>query len=332
MGRKVYTGTAKHQIHVVFDHHQSCYQASASTSVVDPAQEVEGPLKECLDELCELVGLMKIKEFVKEIYAWLEVGKRRQAAGLTVEQQVLHMIFSGDPGTGKTTVARIIGKLFKEMGVLSKGHLIEVERADLVGEYIGHTAQKTREHVRRALGGILFIDEAYSLARGGTKDFGKEAIDTIVKSMEDYKNDFVLILAGYSHEMEQFLQLNPGLPSRFPIHLSFPPFTLDELMEIAEDMVRQREYRLSLGAKEKLKKHLYEEMERDQLHFGNARYVRNLIEQAVRQQAVRLLNVKYASRDDLMMLRSEDLDVEVRHKNGARASWYNESIRDSLTV
>ncbi|MFC7441503.1 AAA family ATPase [Laceyella putida] len=331
MGRRVYTGTAKHQIHVVFDHHQQCYQAASSVSVAGTAHETEGPLRECLDQLDELVGLTKIKEFVKEIYAWLEVGKRRQAAGLAVDQQVLHMVFSGDPGTGKTTVARIIGKLFKEMGVLSKGHLIEVERADLVGEYIGHTAQKTREHVRRALGGILFIDEAYSLARGGDKDFGKEAIDTLVKSMEDYKNEFVLILAGYSHEMEQFLRLNPGLPSRFPIHLSFPPFTLAELMDIAENMVREREYRLSLGAKEKLKKHLQEEMRRNQVHFGNARYVRNLIEQAVRLQAVRLLHVKFASRDDLMMLRREDLQVEVGQKNGGD-SWYNEKIHDSLTV
>lgn len=123
-----------------------------------------------------LVGMDKIKEFIKEIYAWLEIGKQRRAAGLSAEQQVLHMIFSGSPGTGKTTVARILGRLLKEMGVLSKGHLIEVERADLVGEYIGHTAQKTREHVRRALGGVLFIDEAYSLARGGKKISAKKPL------------------------------------------------------------------------------------------------------------------------------------------------------------
>ena len=158
------------------------------------------------------------------------------------------MVFSGNPGTGKTTVARIMSRLLKEMGILSKGHLVEVERADLVGEYIGHTAQKTREHVKRALGGILFIDEAYSLARGGEKDFGKEAIDTLVKSMEDHREEFVLILAGYSLEMERFLRSNPGLPSRFPIHLTFPDFTIEELMEIADRMLKKRQYRFSRSA------------------------------------------------------------------------------------
>ncbi|GJM69287.1 hypothetical protein HMSSN036_15030 [Paenibacillus macerans] len=145
----------------------------------------------------------------------------RSEAGLLSGPQVYHMIFKGNPGTGKTTVARIVAKMFQRMGVLSKGHLIEVERADLVGEYIGHTAQKTRDLVKKALGGILFIDEAYSLARGGEKDFGKEAIDTLVKAMEDQKNQFILILAGYSDEMDFFLSTNPGLPSRFPIQMDF---------------------------------------------------------------------------------------------------------------
>jgi stage V sporulation protein K len=196
------------------------------------------------------------------------------------------------------------------LGVLGKGHLIEVERADLVGEYIGHTAQKTREHVRKALGGILFIDEAYSLARGGDKDFGKEAIDTMVKSMEDYKNEFILILAGYSSEMEVFLRSNPGLPSRFPIHLSFPDFQMEQLMKIAEYMVQEREYRFSMTAKEKLRIHLQQEMQRVDRPFGNARYVRNLIEQSIRAQAVRLLRACLTSRDDLMLLRGEDFHME----------------------
>ncbi|MBA4542213.1 MULTISPECIES: stage V sporulation protein K [unclassified Thermoactinomyces] len=333
MNRRVLKGINKSQIHVVFDHPRQEMQISACPAALKEeafVHEEHGPLRDCMEQLKHLVGLSKIKEFVKEIYAWLEIGKRRRAAGLAAEQQVLHMIFSGNPGTGKTTVARILSRLFKEMGVLSKGHLVEVERADLVGEYIGHTAQKTREHVKKALGGILFIDEAYSLARGGEKDFGKEAIDTMVKSMEDYKNDFILILAGYSEEMEQFLRLNPGLPSRFPIHLQFPDFHLDELMEIAEQMVQERQYRLSLTAQEKLRQHLKEQMERRDEQFGNARHVRNLVEQAIRNQAVRLLNLRYASKDDLMMLRGEDFQFREAEKNPPVYSWYNERAKNQV--
>ncbi|WP_425430475.1 AAA family ATPase [Desmospora activa] len=217
------------------------------------------------------------------------------------------MVFAGNPGTGKTTVARIMGRLFHEMGVLSQGHLVEVERADLVGEYIGHTAQKTREHVKRALGGILFIDEAYALSRGGEKDFGKEAIDTLVKSMEDHKNEFVLILAGYPREMEGFIRSNPGLPSRFPIQLSFPDFSVGELMKIADRMVKERQYRFSGPARDKLRKHLDQVCRIPGESFGNARHVRNVVEQAIRLQAVRLLKSRYVSREDLMTLQSDDL-------------------------
>ncbi|TCS93810.1 stage V sporulation protein K [Hazenella coriacea] len=327
MSRKVLTGNAKHQIHVVFDRQKDDVHAMSLTrgtnNHLSPTEDDVGPLRECMEELNKLIGLHQIKDFVREIYAWLEIGKRRKAAGLLAEQQVLHMIFAGNPGTGKTTVARILSHLLREMGVLTKGHLVEVERADLVGEYIGHTAQKTREHVRKALGGILFIDEAYSLARGGDKDFGKEAIDTMVKSMEDYKNDFVLILAGYSEEMEFFLHSNPGLPSRFPIRLSFPDFMIDELMLIAELMVKEKQYRFSMAAKEKLRAHLKREMQQNSAHFGNARYVRNIIEQAIRLQAVRLLSSKYVNRDDLMTLRGEDFQLDESAKKTAVYSWYN---------
>lgn len=328
MNRRVMPGSAKYQIHVVFDHPKKDLAFSSQPVEIhssDRANE-EGPLRECLEQLNQLVGLNKIKEFIKEIYAWLEIGKRRRAAGLCAEQQVLHMIFSGNPGTGKTTVARILSKLFKEMGVLSKGHFIEVERADLVGEYIGHTAQKTREHVRKALGGVLFIDEAYSLARGGDKDFGKEAIDTMVKSMEDYKNDFVLILAGYSEEMDAFLRLNPGLPSRFPIHLHFPDFQLDELMKIATQMVNEREYRLSSSARDKMRNHLQQQLLTTRTEFGNARYVRNLIEQAIRHQAVRLMDRRQISREELMTIRCDDLRFDHYMKKSGSSSWYNEKM------
>jgi stage V sporulation protein K len=217
------------------------------------------------------------------------------------------MIFKGNPGTGKTTVARLIGRLYQEIGVLPKGHVVEVERADLVGEYIGHTDQKTREQIKKALGGILFIDEAYSLARGGEKDFGKEAIDTMVKSMEDRKDNLVLILAGYNNEMDWFLRTNPGLRSRFPIHLEFPDYSVVELMEIGKRMLTQRQYYLSLGAQAKMEKILVKQLLAGHPYDGNARFVRNLIERAIRKQAVRLVAKANATREDLMLIEANDL-------------------------
>lgn len=270
------------------------------------AQEAER-LQSVLKELDQLIGLRQVKSLVKEIYAFLQIQKRRKEAKLLTEPVVLHMIFRGNPGTGKTTVARIFARLLREMGVLSKGHLVEVERADLVGEYIGHTAQKTREHVRKALGGILFIDEAYSLARGGEKDFGKEAIDTLVKAMEDHKHDFVLILAGYGYEMDLFLQANPGLPSRFPIVITFEDYNGSELLQIAKSMLQARQYRLSEEAEIKLRQYLHHCHQMQKGHFANARLVRNIVERAIRQQAIRLLPVQTLSREELMLIQAEDL-------------------------
>ncbi|MGI6604200.1 MAG: AAA family ATPase, partial [bacterium] len=218
----------------------------------------------------------------------------------------LHQIFKGNPGTGKTTVARILGVIFKELGVLSKGHLVEVERADLVGEYIGHTAQKTREQIRKALGGILFVDEAYSLARGGEKDFGKESIDCLVKAMEDHRDDLILILAGYREEMEYFLQANPGLRSRFPIRIDFPDYSLEELLEIAQVFLAERDYYLTPGAREELARQLL--VTQSLRHSGNARLVRNIIERAMRRQAVRLSTQPNPSRDQLMAIERVDLE------------------------
>nr|WP_249866166.1 AAA family ATPase [Paenibacillus konkukensis] len=257
-------------------------------------------------ELDEMIGLDEVKELVFQIYATLQVKRFREEAGLLTGSQVYHMIFKGNPGTGKTTVARIMGKIFKSMGVLSKGHMLEVERADLVGEYIGHTALKTRELVKKALGGILFIDEAYSLARGGEKDFGKEAIDCLVKSMEDHKNDFVLILAGYPTEIEDFLQTNPGLPSRFPIQVEFPDYTVAQLIEIANKLASERDYIISPEAIIKIKEHMNQEIQLS-LNFSNARFIRNLLEKAIRHHAVRIVR-KYnqPTKQDLTKLIPED--------------------------
>ncbi|MCM3003666.1 stage V sporulation protein K [Priestia koreensis] len=285
------------------------FSTTIPNPVVQPKTVIHHqPLNEIEAELKSLVGMDDLKKIIKEVYAWLYVNKKREEQGLKAGKQSLHMMFKGNPGTGKTTVARLIGKLFHSMNVLSKGHLIEAERADLVGEYIGHTAQKTRDLIKKAMGGILFIDEAYSLSRGGEKDFGKEAIDTLVNHMELERTNFVLILAGYSKEMEGFLSLNPGLRSRFPFVIDFPDYEVDQLLEIAEQMIAEREYRLSNDAYYKLKEHFLDiKYNRSVKDFSNGRYVRNVVEKSVRAQAMRLLMEDSYRREELLTLNMEDI-------------------------
>ncbi|WP_423055322.1 AAA family ATPase [Zhaonella formicivorans] len=279
-------------------------------------------LKEIIGELNSLIGLTTVKKLIEELYAFVEIQKRRGKENLIADPLVLHMVFKGNPGTGKTTVARILGKLFKELAVISKGHIIEVERADLVGEYIGHTAQRTREQVKKALGGILFIDEAYSLARGGEKDFGKEAIDVLVKAMEDYKNNFILILAGYKDEMEWFMQANPGLRSRFPLHIEFPDYTVTELLAIAKLMAEQRQYSFNAEALAELERILRKQLLLGHSKNGNARLVRNIIEKSIRLQAVRLIKQATITREDLVTLTKEDVKEEwINEIHGKDREW-----------
>lgn len=261
------------------------------------------------DELEELIGLQEVKALIYEIQAFTEIQKLRAQNELAAEPTVLHAIFKGNPGSGKTTIARLLARLYREMGILEKGHLVEVERADLVGEFIGHTAQKTREQVKKAIGGVLFIDEAYSLCRGGEKDFGREAIDALVKSMEDHKNDFILILAGYNNEMNDFIRSNPGLNSRFPLHIQFPDYSLEELLDIAELMYSQRQYKLGAEAKTQLESSLRHILHTASKNHGNARTVRNIVEASLRCQAVRLFQQKQAeySRDELSVITAWDI-------------------------
>jgi stage V sporulation protein K len=279
-------------------------------------QKQQETLEDILTELESLIGLDDVKKLVREIQAYATIQKKRKEENLNSDPLVFHMIFKGNPGTGKTTVARIMGKIFNKIGILEKGHLIEVERADLVGEYIGHTAQKAREQVKRAIGGILFIDEAYSLARGGEKDFGKEAIDTLVKAMEDNKENLILILAGYEDEMDYFISTNPGLKSRFPIKIEFRDYSINELTKIAEIMVKNRQYTLSLEAKNKIICILQKRIESNDYRMGNARLVRNIIELGIRKQAVRLVRKKDISREDLITLKGVDfIDEECSSKS-----------------
>ncbi|HHX77697.1 MAG TPA: AAA family ATPase [Firmicutes bacterium] len=282
------------------------YRGEAAGKANITAKQKPSSPPNAMAELEALTGLHKVKSIVREITAYAKIQKKREEYSLKNEPLVLHMIFKGNPGCGKTTVARILGRLFHQSGLLAKGHLVEAERADLVGEYIGHTAQKTRDQIKKALGGILFIDEAYSLARGGAKDFGKEAIDTLVKAMEDYKQDLIVILAGYRREMELFMLTNPGLMSRFPIQIDFPDYTREELMLIADQMAREREYYLDQEAREKLNKYL-ESINYNTLNFSNARLIRNIIEAAIRKQALRLADNHEHTRQELMALTKEDL-------------------------
>ncbi|WP_404409324.1 AAA family ATPase [Jeotgalibacillus malaysiensis] len=249
------------------------------------------------------VGLDHIKETLKTIAAWAVINEKREEFGLKTERHSHHMLFYGNPGTGKTTAARIMAELLKELNILEKGHLVEAERADLVGEYIGHTAVRTRELLKRADGGILFIDEAYSLSRGGEKDFGREAIDTLVKHMEDKSGSFICILAGYKKEMNSFLRMNTGLKSRFAHILYFPDYALKDLNKIALNMFYMKDYTLSKSAADMLLRNMREMEDLS----GNGRFVRNLVEFIIRAQAVRLLRYDGLTRKDCMGISEEDV-------------------------
>ena len=278
---------------------------------VEPEQRIadnaDSPFYRIDQKFSSFVGMDYLKQSIKEVYAMISINEKRKQIGLNSSNQVLHMLFKGNPGTGKTTVARKLASVYYDMNILSKGHFIEAERADLVGEYIGQTAQKTRAIIQKAAGGILFIDEAYSLARGGEKDFGKEAIDTLVKHMEDDHDDFVLILAGYPYEMERFLTLNPGLKSRFPFILDFQDYAVDQLLQIAKKMLQEREYQLTNEAEWRLREQITQEKHYTPHNFSNARFVRNVIEKSIRKQAIRILNQNTYSTDALITLTKHDL-------------------------
>lgn len=265
------------------------------------------PQKDSFKELEHLIGLQEVKRVLAEISAFVLIQNKRKQQQLRTDATALHMVFMGNPGTGKTTVARILGRILHEIGVLPRGHLVEAERADLVGEYIGHTAQKTREMIKKAQGGILFIDEAYTLAQGGEKDFGRESIGCLVKSMEDNRDNLIIILAGYSDEMDGFLRSNPGLRSRFPLHINFSDYDAEELFHIALQMYQDRDYELSNRSRWKLKQMLAEFVRSRHPHSGNARYVRNLVEKSIRLQALRIVDRDNLNRRELVTIEDNDL-------------------------
>jgi probable Rubsico expression protein CbbX len=255
----------------------------------------------------ELVGLAPVKRRIREIAALLLIARVREEQGLTTEKPTLHMSFTGHPGTGKTTVALEMAKILQQLGYVRKGHLVVATRDDLVGQYVGHTAPKTKEVIKRAMGGVLFIDEAYYLYRPeNERDYGQEAIEMLLQAMENQRDDLVVILAGYKNRMETFFQSNPGFHSRVGNHLDFPDYSLDELMEIADLMVRRQHYEFDDEARAAFREYLTLRM--PQPHFANARSVRNALDRIKLRQANRLIAARgLVSKDDLARLDAADI-------------------------
>ena len=276
------------------------------------AVDADESIKNSEEELNDLVGLASVKKEIRTFRNFIKIQRERAKKNLPTPPTSYHLVFSGNPGTGKTTVARIVAKIFKELGVLSKGHLVEVSRADLVAGYVGQTAIKTNEKIDSALDGVLFIDEAYTLSKGGENDFGQEAIDTLLKRMEDDRKRLVVIVAGYTGEIRSFINSNPGLLSRFNRYIEFADYTETELVEIFKSNLSKYGYYLSANAETVLKENINSAVLRKEKEssvnrtFGNGRYVRNLFEKVIETQANRLASVPNLNDVDINELTEED--------------------------
>ncbi len=287
-------------------------QLESGEEIVEPPAPTPPPPKEnledCLAALEQLAGLDNVKSEIQSLVGFLEVNKARQQHELKGAAMSLHMVFSGNPGTGKTTVARIVARIFSALGLLQKGHLVETDRLGLVGQYIGHTAKKTDDIVNQALDGVLFVDEAYSLISGGENDFGREAIDTLVKRMEDYRERLIVIVAGYTEDMQRFIDTNPGLQSRFTIHVNFEDYRQKELIEIFRRFCEKNQYTLTPDAEVALAEKVTQDLQNAGRGFGNGRHMRNLFEKAIRKHAVRLcMRKREWTKEELSQFTAEDL-------------------------
>jgi hypothetical protein len=272
-----------------------------------PAPELppERSIEELLAELDALVGLEHVKADVRRLTSLLRIQRLRAERGLPTIETSHHVVFTGNPGTGKTTVARLLSRILRTLGIVSKGHLVETDRSHLVAGYVGQTAERTRNVLESALGGTLLIDEAYALARGSEQDFGREAIDTIVKFMEDHRDDLAVIAAGYPEEMATLIGSNPGLSSRFARTIHFPDYTTEELLAIFESMSAANRYHLDEAAALRLAEII--DREPRTRGFGNARFVRNVFEAAIARQAERLATVEQPTDEELTTLTAADV-------------------------
>jgi len=292
---------------------ETCPAAEKTTASAEQQEtkKEDAPLtlEEAMAALNGLVGLEVVKKDVESLVNLAKVRKLRKERGMKCPDLSFHLVFSGNPGTGKTTVARIVGEIYRALGLLSKGHLVEVDRSGLVAGYVGQTAIKTQEVIQKALGGVLFIDEAYALApENADKDFGQEAIDTILKAMEDHRDDLVVIVAGYDDLMPRFIESNPGLKSRFNKYLHFADYDGTQLYEIFCGRVECNDYRLDAEAAEQVKDYLTRLYERRDDNFGNARDVRNLFEKIVAAQANRVAAMETPNDEDIATILPSDLE------------------------
>lgn len=278
----------------------------SSSTDKDPSSEKK-PNKLPMEELSSLIGLKSVKEEIESLYNYIKIQKIRIEKGIKSPPLSYHCVFTGNPGTGKTTVARIVAQIYKELGILKKGHLVETDRSGLVAEYVGQTAIKTNSIIDKAIDGVLFIDEAYSLSEGGQGDFGKEAISTLIKRMEDDRERLVVILAGYSSNMDDFINTNPGLQSRFSRYIDFPDYSEEELLQIFLQNAKKGDYVLDENALTLLRGVLHDAIVHKDKNFGNARYVRNLFEKCIQNQANRLSEEKIVDKEKLCLLTAKDI-------------------------
>jgi hypothetical protein len=287
--------------------HDSNAEAAEGDDIVEEELPPPRPLEELLAELDALVGLERVKADVRQLINFLKVQKLREEQGLKSLSASRHLVFYGNPGTGKTTVARLVSQIYRTLGVLRRGHLIETDRAGLVAGFVGQTAMKVRDVTRRALGGVLFIDEAYTLATGGANDFGQEAIETLLKMMEDHRDDLVVIAAGYTGKMQDFLDSNPGLRSRFNKHLRFDDYGVEQLTHIFKSFCTKAEFKLTEGASKELASVFGVLTASRNETFGNARTARNLFEATLSKQANRLVSLPKVDREILSTIEPSDI-------------------------
>lgn len=271
--------------------------------------EKQQDLDQSLNELENMIGLQSVKDYITEMKDMVALQKERSEMGQSLTINGMHMLFTGNPGTGKTTVARTVAKILRSLGVVTQGHLVEVTREDLVAEWIGQTAPKTRKVIDKAIGGVLFIDEAYSLARGGDNDFGREVIDTLVKAMEENRSNLVVILAGYTKEMNDFLKTNSGLKSRFSNNIEFPDYTPNELLQIAKYQLQKEQFTIDIKTERALLELLTKKQIAGRNDDGNGRLVRNVIQEAIRRQSSRLKQHGKFSKEELGVLLPVDFGV-----------------------